>query len=128
VLKMIKNAGLGDYWQHYRLKGTQVEFTDATGRATLLGSSVLEPGFANSSSCMTCHSTATINSQAKSLSFAKSFSPFIGYVGIPDPNWFYTSPTAGSTPVTPLMYQLDFMWELINAEPRPDRCDTASNN
>ena len=48
-------------WLSYRLKGTQTQFTDATGLPTHLGNSVTEAGFVTTSSCMTCHSRASTN-------------------------------------------------------------------
>lgn len=45
-------------WRAYRLKGSQTGFVTATGRPTRLGNSVTEAGFANTSSCITCHARA----------------------------------------------------------------------
>lgn len=58
-------------WEHYRLKGSQVDFVDANGLPTLLGNSSTEAqvlftavGVQNSdltrSSCITCHAGAAI--------------------------------------------------------------------
>lgn len=47
-------------WQHYRLKGSQVDFTDHQGRATHLGNSITEGGFMGQSSCIGCHARAGI--------------------------------------------------------------------
>ncbi|HVJ63262.1 MAG TPA: hypothetical protein VM555_11195, partial [Tahibacter sp.] len=48
-------------WLSYRLKGAQVDFTDSTGVPTLLGNSVTEGGFMQTSSCITCHARAGTN-------------------------------------------------------------------
>lgn len=52
---LFTNGGIVDEWKNCRFKGSQTEFVDTTGVATLLGNSVLEHHFANTSSCMTCH-------------------------------------------------------------------------
>jgi hypothetical protein len=44
--------------ENYRLIGTQVEFSNPNGTATLLGNSKIEAGFAEKSSCITCHALA----------------------------------------------------------------------
>ncbi|HEX8500744.1 MAG TPA: hypothetical protein VF659_09145 [Pyrinomonadaceae bacterium] len=50
---------IGPEWQHYRLKGAQVEFADPTGQPLMLGNSVTEGPFIQTSSCITCHAMAT---------------------------------------------------------------------
>ena len=45
-------------WRSYRLKGRPDRLVTATGRPTRLGNSVTEAGFANTSSCITCHARA----------------------------------------------------------------------
>ncbi len=47
-------------WANYRLKGSQVDFTDHQGRATHLGNSITEAGFMSQSSCVGCHSRAGV--------------------------------------------------------------------
>lgn len=49
-------------WENYRLKGTQLDFLDG-GEPTHLGNSVTESGFVPTSSCITCHSRATLSNQ-----------------------------------------------------------------
>ncbi len=121
VRHLLDEAGLPDVWRHYRLMGTQVSFTDTTGRPTRLGSVELEPGFGNTSSCMTCHAMATLGATGSSLFFLKSTQPFEGFVGTPDPSWFY--PASTGSPVTPIVYQTDFMWQLATeTKARGDSC------
>lgn len=110
--RLLDEAGLNEAWRHYRLMGTQISFNDATGRPTLLGNAELEPGFGNTSSCITCHSMATLGATGSSLSFLKSIQPFEGFVGTPDPSWFYQAGTG--SPVIPIVYQTDFMWQLAS--------------
>ena len=51
LLALFKSAGLSGpwaaQWMNYRLKGSQVDFTDSAGRPLLLGNSVTEAGIDN---------------------------------------------------------------------------------
>lgn len=57
-------------WSHYRLRGTQIAFLDSEGNPTLLGNPFIEGAVKDSSgnsnvnylltSCITCHSRATV--------------------------------------------------------------------
>lgn len=55
---------------NYCLKGTQSDFTDATGLAIRLGNSVTENGFVSQASCMTCHGRAAWGANGKATSVA----------------------------------------------------------
>ena len=98
--KMFSDAGLPAYWDNYCLKGSQVEFTTSTGAPTLLGNSIIEDGFVQTSSCITCHTRASVSSNgdmAQGLGFLPSgLSPN----GTPDPNWFINT------------LQTDFVWSV----------------
>jgi len=114
---LFKQNGLtdewGQEWQHYRLKGSMVNFVDSTGQPLLLGNSVTEEGFVPTASCITCHSRASVNAQGKpALSVFKSFNPRESNNGAPDPNWFYSDQgkTLKSLPV-------DFIWAIPFANP-----------
>ena len=114
-------------WLSYRLKGSQIEFTDLMGRRTLLGNSVTEAGFMDGSSCISCHSRAGINVTDGNPNFFKlsvfdlSLSDY-GYArsvnGIPNENWFHDSDMPPSLNVL----QTDFIWgflfakEIVNAD------------
>lgn len=105
-------------WRSYRLKGSQVNFTDAAGRTSLLGNSVTESGFVTSSSCITCHSRANANQQGQAA--IGVFEPVAGYQGYPlssngtpNPAWFNQS----SKVPLPLAVQTDFVWGFLNANP-----------
>ena len=50
----------GTKWAYYRLRGTQIDFTDAQGKPVIVGNTRIEFGFAKQSSCMTCHFNASI--------------------------------------------------------------------
>ncbi len=51
-------------WRSYRLKGSQVDLTNAMGRKTVLGNAITEAGFMNNSSRITCHARAAQPSDA----------------------------------------------------------------
>jgi hypothetical protein len=51
----------GSKWSNYRLKGSQVAFTDARGNPTHLGDQLIEHEQAARSSCITCHAMASID-------------------------------------------------------------------
>lgn len=105
-------------WLSYRLKGSQVNFTDSMGRATLLGNSITEGGFVGTSSCMSCHARAATNSQGGApLGVFLAQLSEMGYPqsanGIPDPDWYYTS----SNHPALLALQTDFVWGFLAANP-----------
>jgi hypothetical protein len=105
-------------WRSYRLKGSQVSFTNAMGRATRLGNSVTEGGFMTTSSCISCHARAAMKSTGNDASpLAPALGVFsfdqlseVGYeqsvFGTPHPDWYHGS---GSRPALQAM-QTDFMW------------------
>lgn len=108
LLELLEGAGLEpERWSHYRLNGTQISYTDAEGRPTVLANSIIEAGFTTRSSCMTCHSRATIG-ESDRLSFDPE-------VGNPDPDWFVVP----SEPPTRAYLPLDFLWSLQRAKPCP---------
>lgn len=123
ALRLLEEAGLGDELRHYRLMGTMVTYTDAAGRPNLLGNAELEPTFGNSSSCMTCHAMASFSAAGSNLDFLKSTQPLQGFVGTPDPDWFYAP---SSAPARPLVYRTDFMWQLASTKPRDSLCQPPS--
>ncbi|MFC3030931.1 hypothetical protein ACFOEE_00095 [Pseudoalteromonas fenneropenaei] len=117
-------------WLNYRLKGSQVNFVDHTGRSTLLGNSITEAGFMQQSSCISCHSRAGVHLQASvrdgkatesaeflRLSvFERQLSDF-GYQqsvhNTPKPEWFYNNDDQSTLDVL----QTDFIWGFLFARP-----------
>jgi len=120
VLDLLTAADVPEQFQYYRLRGSQINFTDTMGRPTILANSTMEyPGY-TTSSCMTCHARSAVNEHGQFLSILKAktgsedptTSPPItlpddyvmangfasgtnapineGYVGIPDPLWYLT--------------------------------------
>lgn len=105
-------------WLSYRLKGAQVDFTDSTGVPTLLGNSVTEGGFMQTSSCITCHARAgTTAAGTIPLAlgvFVNSLNE-TGYLqsinGTPDPNLYFAS----NQPPALTVLQTDFVWGFLTA-------------
>jgi len=126
LIKLFKDAGFSEEWQqewsNYRLKGSQIDFTDPTGAAVLVGNSVTEKGFVQTSSCMTCHANTGVDSTGAP-------NPSIGFTldgqsrnGPLDPAWFYDlnnidpAQQFGRYKVT--YYPVDFVWAIFRARPK----------
>lgn len=108
LIDLMEAGGLdSSVWRHYRLDGTQTDYTDRDGAPVVLGNSIIEAGFTAASSCRTCHVRATIGEGATRLSFEP-------LVGSPDPSWFVTP----SHPPTPRYLRLDYAWSLARAKAR----------
>lgn len=116
----------GTKWANYRLRGAQIDFVDGRGNPTLLANSQPESGFQTSSSCITCHSRATIGrigGQPARLSIFDSSldaiktseAPIQGNVGPAKADWFWSDTDEGRKR---LYMQLDFVWSLFRAQPK----------
>ena len=119
--QLLADAGMPPVWNNYCLKGTQVDYVSATGAPTLVGNSVTEDGFVDSSSCMTCHVRAAIDATARNLygaGFVKASDGAVcpngkrscGPVGAPNPAWFWNNPDQPNRSM--LALQTDFVWSL----------------
>lgn len=111
LLERMRAAKLDPAWAHYRLKGAQIDFTDSTGRPTILGNSITEAGFVATSSCVTCHAKASgmLSGDPPKYTNLPVFRPDNqSDNGAPNPGWFWGS---GAPPAVKF-YQLDFLWEL----------------
>jgi hypothetical protein len=121
--KLFTDAGLPAKWENYCLKGSQVDFTTATGLPTLLGNSVTEEGFVNTSSCMTCHSRASVSSNGRDAQGFGFLDPEATPAlcpsgvqancspnGTPLPAWFWSNPSQPEP--TLLALQTDFIWSI----------------
>lgn len=107
---------IGSEWVNYRLKGSQIDFTDATGRAILLGNSITEAGFVQTSSCMTCHAQASVDSTGlfnQTLGFTPNGQSTNGPL---QPAWFYNT---SSNPWTVTYFPIDFIWGIFDAQAAP---------
>jgi hypothetical protein len=130
LAELFKRVGLTEEkWSHYVLRGTQVDFTDKFGRPTILANSVIEEGFQDTSSCMTCHAKAGIGPRLRrSLEknmlpvFASDLPP-VGDIGLPNPEWFFGK---GTMPPNRKYLQFDFVWSTIRAK-RKGLADTNSD-
>ena len=116
LLALFQAAGLSAEWQNYRLKGSQVDFTESTGKATRLGNSITEEGFVSSSSCLTCHSRAAVDMDGILFPDAGFNPDGSSPNGAPSPDWFYNT---SSDPWTMKYLQLDFVWGFLRARPAP---------
>jgi len=111
LLSLMSAAGLAPEWQNYRLKGSQTLFANTVGQPTLLGNSVTEIGLVQSSSCITCHGQASVDTNG-------NFNRNLGFTNASD-----TVSTNG--PLNPSMFlngsgqlqyfPVDFLWGIVNA-------------
>lgn len=118
-----RNFGLeGTKWEYYRLRGTQTDYLDDQGDTSLLANSNVERGFQMSSSCITCHSLASIgpidssNNQMQRVNFIRSLMTEDGqmyggrgYIGIPNQKLF-------DLPNGQKMRHADFVYTLMRAQ------------
>lgn len=95
----IRQETVGSKWENYRLKGSQVTFTDARGKPTILGNQLIEFGNAATSSCITCHAGAGVASDGSPNVF-----DFI--VGVPPTAVFGTGETIA-------ILQMDFLYSVV---------------
>jgi len=105
-------------WQNYRLKGSQNDFTSNTGVTNLLGNSIIEDGFVQTSSCMTCHANAAVDlngSPNPTFGFTPGGQSLNGPV---NPAWFYNLNTWNPTKLAfkANYYPIDFIWAVANAQ------------
>lgn len=108
-------AGLDEAWQHYCLKGSQMDFTDSTGQPILLGNTIPEKGMVNTASCMTCHARAAFDKDGLKTSEDGSLDPApvaacptgapCSPNGAPNPSWFWLRNV-------PVAMQTDFVWAI----------------
>jgi hypothetical protein len=105
----IRNETFGSKWQYYRLRGVQLAFTDQFGRNTELANTLIEPIESGASSCITCHSKATISDKINHRITGRPFminSLLADFVsGNPDPNAFQKDGVI-------LYLQTDFLWSM----------------
>lgn len=115
-------AGIPDVLRdNYRLKGSQTQYTLPTGEATLLGNSVTEHGFVQTSSCMTCHARASSDWQGQTPYFFGGTPIGQSFNGAPDPDWFFGTQNQTQTFLNPT----DFVWSISRARPIGGGCSGA---
>ena len=117
LLQLFKDFGVSDEWKYYRLKGSQTDFTDATGKTTLLGNSILEKGFVPTASCIGCHAYASFNSQGlvnQNFVFVQNSGDSLQSPnGIPADTTFWHNPADAKVPSNIKNMQADFVWGFI---------------
>ena len=109
----VRTETVGSKWEHYRLKGTQTSFVDARGVPIVLGNEVIESGFAEVSSCMTCHALAGGDEQGNLGSF-----DFI--TGVPPTTFFGTGSDVR-------LAQTDFLFSIPFRALEPDSPGSPAN-
>jgi mono/diheme cytochrome c family protein len=97
--------GMGSIFANYQLMGTQWQFVDSAGKPLLLANSQIESAFQRSSSCATCHSTASYSVQNGYFNQVKEQDGGITYYTGEPP----TDKMQGYNP-------LDFVWSLRRAQ------------
>ena len=129
---IFSDAGLGAVLANYCLKGSQVDFTDATGLAIRLGNSITEGGFVQTSSCITCHATAGFTPAGLST-------PDNAPIGPVPASIFWTGggapPYQGGPGLTRIALPADFVWAIPTCayddvtqpgQPKPSPCAAAN--
>ena len=105
----------GTVWENYELGGTQIDFINSIGQPTLLSDPYIEAGF-EQTSCITCHSRATVGPNPNVNPLGSSLD-----VGVPNPDWFMGS--SGDQ----ILMQTDFLWSLpFRAKPESKSTATKS--
>lgn len=125
---MFEAAKVAAEFGNYCLKGSQTDFVSPTGVPILLGNSVTEYGFANTSSCITCHARASVDAKgalAQGYGFllppdrTDALCPTPGRCspnGVPNPAWFWDGPGTSDQKLKAL--QTDFLFSIaIHAIP-----------
>jgi hypothetical protein len=127
---LLARANVDPAYVNYCLKGSQSDFTDATGLAVRVGNSVTENSFVAQASCMTCHGRAAFDKAGKATSFA-GFDPITislpavpqntgnAQVGPINPNWYWVAggpPSypvlAGEGDIQQIALAADFVWSI----------------
>jgi hypothetical protein len=106
----VRDETKGSKWEYYRLRGTQIDFTDKFGAHTQLANTLIEPIESGPSSCITCHAKATASLGqrlgAQPPFVIRTIPPeFID--GLPDPDRFL-----GPDKKTIQFIQTDFLWSM----------------
>lgn len=124
---LFARANIDPAFANYCLKGSQVDFSDATGLTVRLGNSVTEEGFVAQASCMSCHGRAAFDQTGRPTTFA-GFDPFSismpratgnAPLGPPESRWYWAP---GDPPFAPALADApnlqrvamaaDFVWSI----------------
>jgi hypothetical protein len=110
----VRNEALGTKWENYVMHGTQVAFTDALGKETILSNPVIERQNQNSS-CITCHARAAIAPQTSNLPAGPSIPLFLGKMGSISPGASFIdvgTPEPVFESGSQRYRQIDFLWSI----------------
>ena len=113
---MIASADWDPAFANYCLKGSQTDFTDATGLDIRLGNSVTEDGFVDQSSCITCHGRAAWDSKGAPTSGA-GFDDNGAPLGPIQPSWYWSFSSQppifqGMSGLSQIATSADFVWSI----------------
>jgi hypothetical protein len=113
---MIASANWDPAFANYCLKGSQTDFTDATGLDTRLGNSVTENGFVDQSSCLTCHGRAAWDNTGAATT-GGGFDDNGAPLGPIQPNWYWSFSSQppifqGMSGLTQIATSADFVWSI----------------
>jgi hypothetical protein len=113
---MISAANWDPAFANYCLKGSQIDFTDATGLDVRLGNSVTESGFVNQSSCMTCHGRAAWDNTGAETT-GGGFDDNGAPLGPIQPNWYWNFNSQppifqGMPGLKQIATSADFVWSI----------------
>lgn len=114
---LMDDAGLNPVFKNYRLKGSQVDFTDDRGEPILLGNSVTEYGFVPTASCITCHGRAGTDMNGQKPANLRIFGEKLSgqtFNGPLDPELYYDE----HDQTRRYLLQTDFVWAIpFRAQP-----------
>jgi hypothetical protein len=119
--KLFAQATIDPAFKFYCLKGSQTDFTDATGMPTRLGNSITEETFDFQASCMTCHSRASFGSDGTPNTTAGFDSVTGAPLGAMHGEWYWSTNIGGPWPpaATPVgatqvvgAVSADFVWSV----------------
>jgi hypothetical protein len=77
----IRTETIGSKWENYRLRGTQIEYVRTDGQATILSNPIIESTFQRSS-CITCHSYASVGTAKEVPNDGTSLPLLTGKAGV----------------------------------------------
>lgn len=69
---------IGSKWEYYRLRGVQIDFVTSTGVNVVLSNPVIEATFQRTSTCMSCHASATVGIRGEASETGTSLPRFAG--------------------------------------------------
>lgn len=132
-------GGIDPAFKNYCLKGSQVDFTDASGTAIRLGNSITEETFDFQASCMSCHGRAAFGPDGTATTVAGFDNVTGAPLGPIHGEWYWTTNIGGpwapaamppvGVQIVPGAMSADFVWSIpfcaiddTKSPIRPSRC------